>query len=219
MTNYFSANTYPSQVYPQPAQKKGPSTFGMITLGAIGGGTVGYFKNRMPVDKNGKVSDSFAKQVYENISKVNSKDNELYKQSKKILKKLDNIKDVEGLKKLLKDNKECARIMCEGMNTTIDNILSTISSGNLKATKEALKGKIQATNNIMYQLTKNSVEKSWDSEAKKFIKPDKMDSKIFDIIKKTKNSGQWKKALKYGGITAGVMGALTIGYKILTSKI
>ena len=43
-------------------------------------------------------------------------------------------------------------------------------------------------------------------------------NKLFEVIKGTKNSMQWKKALKYGGISAGVMGALTIAYKMLTSK-
>ena len=69
-----------------------------------------------------------------------------------------------------------------------------------------------------YQTFKNLTEKCWNKETKKFVKPDGVNSKIFDIINKTKSAGQWKKALKYGGVTAGVMGALTLGYKMLTAQ-
>ena len=44
-----------------------------------------------------------------------------------------------------------------------------------------------------------------------------MDSKIFEAVKSTKSSNAWKKALKYGGITAGVLGALTLVYNIMTT--
>ena len=67
--------------------------------------------------------------------------------------------------------------------------------------------------------TKNAVKLGWNSESKKFIKSSEFkDAKLFDIIKNTKSNMQWKKALKYGGITAGVMGALTVGDKMLANK-
>lgn len=45
----------------------GPSTLGMMTLGAVGGGAVGYFKNRYPIGKDGAVADSFAREVFVKI--------------------------------------------------------------------------------------------------------------------------------------------------------
>ena len=68
------------------------------------------------------------------------------------------------------------------------------------------------------QTFKNLTEKCWNVEKKCFTKPNEVSSKIFDVLNNTKTKGQWKKALKYGGITAGVMGALTIGYKMMTSN-
>ena len=68
------------------------------------------------------------------------------------------------------------------------------------------------------QTFKNLAEKCWDKENKCFTKPEGLSEKIFNVIKNTKTQGQWKKALKYGGATAGVMGALTIGYKMLTAS-
>ena len=73
-----------------PAKSNGPSTIGMMSLGALGGGLVGYFKNRYPVGKDGNVSDSFAKEVFEKNLKKNRPESsqKYFKQLQNILKKL-----------------------------------------------------------------------------------------------------------------------------------
>lgn len=57
MTNSY-ANMYPQGGYQPVRNNSGPSTLGMMTLGAVGGGAVGYFKNRYPIGKDGAVADS-----------------------------------------------------------------------------------------------------------------------------------------------------------------
>ena len=82
----------------QPVRKNsGPSVFGMMTLGALGGGTAGYFRNRYPVGKDGVVSDSFAREVFDkNLNKNTSSDVKKYfKQLKEVLKKIDKVKTPE----------------------------------------------------------------------------------------------------------------------------
>lgn len=230
MTNPYSMGAnpqayqamYPTDMnsFPQPQRSSGPSTLGMATLGFVGGGTVGYFKNRYPVNKSGQVSDTFAKSAFENhVNKNFSKDNKnIYKQTKNILAKIDKVKDVEGLKKLLKTNKDIAEACYKNLNCTLDDALNSVTSSNLADTKKSLKEHLSRTNNFNTRQFKNFTEKCWDKEAKKFVKPEGLSDEIFNIIKNTRTNIQWKKALKYGGITAGVLGGLTLGYKLLTAK-
>ena len=71
------AQQYPAYPMPQQKSKSGSGTvFGMMTLGALGGGTVGYLMNRKPINSDGKASDYFAKQVSENLIKADSKTKE-----------------------------------------------------------------------------------------------------------------------------------------------
>lgn len=229
MTNPYAMNGYPEaypQVYPQAypqnypqSKSNGPSVLGMATLGAIGGGSVGYFKNRFPVGKDGSVSDTFAKEVFEkNLKKNASKETKAYfTQLKTVLDKIDKIKSPEEFKKLLTSNKKIIEDQCKGISA--ETLLDAVNSTNLKSSKESLKKSLEAIMNFEILKTQNAIKLGWNSEKKKFIKTSEFkDGKLFDIIKGTKNNIQWKKALKYGGITAGVMGALTLGYKMLTPK-
>lgn len=221
MTNPYAMNGYPEaypQNYPQ-SKSNGPSVLGMATLGAIGGGSVGYFKNRFPVGKDGSVSDTFAKEVFEkNLKKNASKETKAYfTQLKTVLDKIDKIKSPEEFKKLLTSNKKIIEDQCKGISA--ETLLDAVNSTNLKSSKESLKKSLEAIMNFEILKTQNAIKLGWNSEKKKFIKTSEFkDGKLFDIIKGTKNNIQWKKALKYGGITAGVMGALTLGYKMLTPK-
>ena len=223
MTNPYSMGAYPqanyyNQAYEQPQRRNSGigSVAAMTTLGGVVGGTAGYCKNKYPVDKNGQASDTFARAAFErHVDKNLSGDGKkFFKQINTVLKKLDKTKDVESLKKLLKDNK----LVFDATGVSLDTYISSLNSDNFKESKNVLKSQIEQRNMTNYQTFKNLTEKCWDKETKSFVKPDGVDSKIFDIIKKTKSTGQWKKALKYGGITAGVMGALTIGYKMLISQ-
>ena len=213
------AQQYPAYPMPQQKSKSGSGTvFGMMTLGALGGGTVGYLMNRKPINSDGKASDYFAKQVSENLIKADSKTKEFHKQINEILKKIDGVKDSADLKKLFDKNKEAADDLCRGLYASKDDVVKMVSSDNIKSVKEKIKNMLKSSNEFMYQHSKNIIEKCWDKDTKEFIKPDSVSQKIFDIIKNTKSKGQWQKALKYGGITAGVMGALTIAYKMITPQ-
>lgn len=225
MTNPYAMNGYSEaypQVYPQiypQSKSNGPSVLGMASLGAIGGGSVGYLKNRFPVGKDGSVSDTFAKEVFEkNLKKNASKETKAYfTQLKTVLDKIDKIKSPEEFKKLLTSNKKIIEDQCKGISA--ETLLDAVNSTNLKSSKESLKKSLEAIMNFEILKTQNAIKLGWNSEKKKFIKTSEFkDGKLFDIIKGTKNNIQWKKALKYGGITAGVMGALTLGYKMLTPK-
>ena len=222
MTNPYAMNGYAQmypQTYPQPPVSNGPSVLCMATVGAVGGGAIGYFKNRHPVGKDGAVSDTFAKEVFENNLKKNgSADAKKYfSELQNVLKKIDKINTPEGFKKLIADNKTLIEEQCRGISA--ETFTDAVNSTNLKDSKKALKETLQAIMNFEQAKTKNAIKLAWNSETKKFVQtPEFRDNKLFEVIKGAKNKIQWKKALKYGGITAGVMGALTIGYKMLTSK-
>ena len=226
MVNSYGMNTYPQMNYNQgfnqniqPQQNRSSgfgSVIGTAVVGGAVGGNIGYLKNRHPVDKNGVASDSFAKQAFENhVSKNMSSDGkEFFKQLKTVTKGLEKVKDVEGMKKLLNDNKKVFAV--SGMS--LDTYLSSLTPDNIQESKKVLQEQIEKRNMTNYQTFKNLTEKCWNKEKKCFTKPDEVEQKIFDVIKNTKTKGQWKKALKYGGVTAGVMGALTLGYKMITSN-
>ena len=226
MVNSYGMNTYPQMNYNQgfnqniqPQQNRSSgfgSVIGTAVVGGAVGGAIGYLKNRHPVDKNGVASDSFAKQAFENhVSKNMSSDGkEFFKQLKIVTKGLEKVKDVEGMKKLLNDNKKVFAV--SGMS--LDTYLSSLTPDNIQESKKVLQEQIEKRNMTNYQTFKNLTEKCWNKEKKCFTKPDEVEQKIFDVIKNTKTKGQWKKALKYGGVTAGVMGALTLGYKMMTSN-
>lgn len=228
MVNSYNMGAFP-QNYPQqefvpqyqnfgnPNQKKGPSTFGMMTLGALTGGGAGYYINRFPV-KNGEVSDTFAKNVFDNHinNNMSSEGKKFFEQIKTIIKKIDNVKTPEEFKNLMKENKLIGEMNFNGI--PMETVLSTVSAENLKNKKNALKKNLESLIEYNISNIKDAVKACWDGQNKKFVKPEGLDSKIFDVIKQTKSNNQWKKALKYGGITAGIMGALTIGYKMMTQK-
>ena len=226
------ANPYNMQMgyqsYPQQAQYQqagnnksiAAPALAMATLGALTGGTIGYIKSKNPISQNGEVSDSFARQAFENHAAKNfsNKEKTMYKQFKELGAKLDKVKDTENLKQLLEKNKEAIKKICEETKCNYEEFVSSITSKNWKATKKALKERLNMSNNLKYQQFKNFAEKCWDEKGKCFTKPEGFSKEIFDVIKNTKTSKQWKKALKYGGITAGVLGALTIGYRMAVSQ-
>lgn len=223
MTNPYSMGANPqmdySQGYVQPQQKLSGgfgSVVGMSLVGGAVGGTVGYLKGRNNIGKNGEVSDTFAKQAFENnINKNWTKaDKKYFKNMKEFIEKLDKAKDVDGLKKILKDYKS----VFDSKLVSLETFMTSLSPKNFKETKKVLKEQMEKKIMLGQQTFKNLAEKCWDKENKCFTKPEGLSDKIFNVIKNTKTQGQWKKALKYGGATAGVMGALTLGYKMLTTS-
>lgn len=223
MTNPYSMGAYPqmdyNQGYMQPQQKRSSglgSVVGMSLVGGAVGGAVGYLRGKNNISKNGEVSDTFAKQAFENNVDKNwtKSDKKYFKNMKEFIEKLDKAKDVEGLKKVLKDYKS----VFDSKLVSLETFMTSLSPKNFKETKKVLKAQMEKKIMLGQQTFKNLAEKCWDKENKCFTKPDGLSEKIFNVIKNTKTQGQWKKALKYGGVTAGVMGALTLGYKMLTAS-
>ena len=175
----------------QPVRKNsGPSVFGMMTLGALGGGTAGYFRNRYPVGKDGVVSDSFAREVFDkNLNKNTSSDVKKYfKQLKEVLKKIDKVKTPEEFRKLINANKYIIDEQCKGISS--ETLLDAVNTTNIKTSKEALKKSLEGIMDFELLKTKNAVKLGWNSESKKFIKSSEFkDAKLFDIIKNT-NEGK-----------------------------
>ena len=193
-----------------------------ITGAAIGfaGGTaiaagVDYFKSRKPV-KNGEVKDSFVKKVFDNMIKKDyvSKGKKYIREKMELLENIDYAKTPEKFKSLMKKYKKCSSELFDGLS--LNTVCDTVTKDNIKGKISAIKNKIQSGLKVEYQNVKDTINLCWDSEKKKFVKPDNVDKKLFKIIKNTKNSTNWKKAFKTGGITAGVLGVLALGYSLFT---
>lgn len=138
MTNSY-ANMYPQGGYQPVRNNSGPSTLGMMTLGAVGGGAVGYFKNRYPIGNDGAVADSFAREVFDkNLNKNCSSDVKKYfKQLKEVLNKIDKVKTPEEYRKLINANKYIIEEQCKAISS--ETLLDAVNTTNIKTSKEALK--------------------------------------------------------------------------------
>ena len=230
MTNPYNAgqpyiNNYQNNPYMNGNFNSRPSIFanavGSAALGFTAGSGVSlvsdFVRNRKPV-KNGEVSDSFAKQVLDKIvdKGYSFKNKEFFNQKTALLNKLKKIKSPEEFSKLMKKYKTYASTLFDGMS--LDSVCKTVNKENLKGKVSAIKKRIEATLEPEIRNIKDTVKLCWDSENKKFVKPKNVEEKIFKVIKNTKNNIQWKKMLKYGGITAGVFGAVTLVYSMLMNK-
>lgn len=220
MTNPYNMNAYAPQLQNayynatglQPQKSSGLPVVGLATLGFLGGGTAGYLKNRYPVSKDGTVSDTFAKNAFENhVNKNYTKEKkQMHQQVKKFLDKANDLKTVEDFKKFLKANSELSEACAKGINTTTEEFINSMTSSNFSNTKNALKDMFNKQNSFNIEQFKSFTQSCWDKEAKKFVKTDGISDNIFKVIKNTTANSQWKSALKYGGITAGVTGLLAI---------
>lgn len=199
------------------------SPVGNCIKGAIVGFTGGtavaagidYFKNRRPV-KNGEVKDSFVRRIFDNMIKKNylSKGKDYIKEKLEIFKNIDSATTPENFKDLLNKYKKCSSSLFDGLS--LKTVCETVNSENIKGKISTIKEKIQSSLKMEYQNIKDTVKLCWDSDKKKFVKPKNIDDKLFKIIKNTKNSIDWNKACKAGGITAGILGILALGYSFFT---
>ena len=219
MTNSFNVNNYPNY-YTQPQGRQNGKSYApaAMLLAGVGGGVIGYCKSKHPISNDGKVSDSFAREVLEKHVKKNVTEQEknVYEQSRNILKKIGKTKTVSQFKELVKNNSKA--LSAEQLGMDVEKYINSVSETNLKENKDAIKKIAEGNSMAKIQTIKNQALQCWDKDKKSFKKSDNVDSKLFDIIKKNKSKKQWKKALKYGGVAAGIMGALTVGYKIITSN-
>ena len=184
--------------------------FGVGSLVTTG---VDYFKTRKPV-KNGETTETFAKKVLDRIINKDyvTKGKDFFKQKINVLKNIDCANTPEKFTKLMKKNKQFCSTLCDGIS--LDTMCKTVTQDNIKGKISALKRRVEASFDNELRNIKDTVKLCWDSENKKFIKPASVDDKLFKIIKNTKNSINWSKVLKFGGITAGVFGILSLGLNL-----
>lgn len=216
--NYYGPQYNQTYSPYQNQNNRGLPVIGLATGGALAGGAVGFFKNRFPVSKDGTVADSFAKAAFQkHVDKnLSSNGKEFFKQIDNIMSKVDKIKTPEEFKKLLKDNKLVSESNINGLS--LDTLLETVNSDNLKGKKDALKKSIEAINEYNIDNMKETIKACWDKEGKKFVKPSGIKDNLFDVIKNTKRNDQWKKAGKYAGISAAVAGGLAVLYNMFINK-
>lgn len=224
----YSQGNYNPQVYPQNYSQVYPQ--GSVVGGVIKGAAVGftggalvaagvdYFKNRKPVGNNGEVSENFANRVMDRIISKDyvAKGKTFFNQKLNVLRHIDASKTPEKFRKLMQKNKTFCTSLFDGLS--LDTVCKTVTKENIKGKISAIKQRVQASLSTEMQNIKDAINLCWDKENKKFVKPKEVDDKLFKIIKNTKNSVNWKKVCKYGGITAGVFGAATLAYSILTRQ-
>ena len=167
--NYYGPQYNQTYSPYQNQNNRGLPVIGLATGGALAGGAVGFFKNRFPVSKDGTVADSFAKAAFQkHVDKnLSSNGKEFFKQIDNIMSKVDKIKTPEEFKKLLKDNKLVSESNINGLS--LDTLLETVNSDNLKSKKDALKKSIEAINEYNIDNMKETIKACWDKEGKKFF--------------------------------------------------
>lgn len=196
---------YDGMTYQKPSAV--PFAVGGTVIGSGVGAIIGS-KKKPNIAKNGEVTDTFAKSVYEKyVDKVADAGKESYNGGKEILKKIDGINSPEELKALFDANKEAATDMCTELKQTPDEFLNNVSKDNLKANKKTIKEKIVAGNNTRYQDMKNQIQACWDKDKKKFVKNENVNEEVLKILKKSTSSVKnILKGAAIGGAIAGVTG-------------
>ena len=183
-----------------------------ITGGILGGGIgaiAGCCKKTKPY-KNGEVTDTFTKSVYEKyIETAADTGKEAYKGGLNILNNIDNVKNVEELKNLFSENSQAAEEICTEMKQTPEEFLNHITDKNLSKNKKIIKEKINAGNNTRYRNMKNKIEACWDKDKKQFVKNEHVTEDIFNTIKKTAGKINGKTVAKFAAIGAVVTGTLS----------
>lgn len=196
---------YDGMTYQKPSAA--PVAIGGAVIGSGVGAIIGS-KKKSNIAKNGEVTDTFAKSVYEKyVDKVADAGKESYNGGKEILKKIDGVKTPEELKVLFDANKEAATDICTELKQTPDEFLNNVTKDNLKANKKTIKEKITAGNNTRYQDMKNQIQACWDKDKKKFVKNENVNEEVLKILKKSTSSiKNILKGAAIGGAIAGVAG-------------
>lgn len=227
MSYSFNTEQYPQSNYYQnylTNYNQSSVTASVVKSAAIGfaGGAavsagIDFIRNRRPV-LNGEVNDNFAKQVMDKI--INKgytfKNKDFFNKKSEFFNKLKKVSSPEEFTKLMKKYKSYASTLCDGIS--LDSMCKMVNKDNLKGKVSALLKRIEASFEPEIRNIKDTVNLCWDKENKKFVKPKEVEQKLFKIIKNTKNNIQWKKMLKYGGITAGIFGAITLGFSVFGNR-
>ena len=171
--------------------------------GGVLGATAGLLKN--PYMTKNTVSDSFAKNVYENYLNLSSDSlKNSYNESKDIIKNINKIKDKDELKNLLNNNPHASKEIYVAINQTPEEFLKSIDNSNLSKNKDVIKEKLETTNNLRIQDAKNKIANCWNKNAKKFENKLDIDEKFFNAIESTKKKITTKQILIYAGIASAI---------------
>jgi hypothetical protein len=188
-------------------------------LGAGIGGYLGYRKNPY-IKKDGKVVDSFAKNVYENyIDKAGESAKNAYYQGQNILKKINSVSSVDGFQDLLISNEEATKEICTELEHTPEEFLKNVTANNISANKQTIKERINAANKNRIQNIKNQIQACWNKKSNKFEQVDSVREEVFKSINKTAQGAKFKIIAKYAAISGALVGvAAYITHKILSLK-
>lgn len=207
------------QVYGQKRSSL-PAACAGAGLGLITGTVIGI--NKKPYIKNGVPTDTFTKTVYDKYVNKLAPETERtsYGQYKEVINKIDKISSVDDLKSLMTNNPEAAKeIETTLSGKTIDEYLNGVKDKNLNSAKKAIKKKLEAANNVRYEGIKTQITDAWNSDKKKFVKPDAMDKKMFKAIKSAAAKIKavcTAKTAAIAGLIGGVIGFA--GHKIISHK-
>ncbi|MBR2430209.1 hypothetical protein IKB17_01940 [bacterium] len=215
--SYSNPVTYGPQqngvYYEDPSKKKKFTAGSAAATGVVLGGTVGAIigaRNKSFVSKEGEFTDSFVRTTYDNyMNKAGENSSKAYKESLKILKKIDSVSSPEELKNLLNANPEAAEEICNELKKSPDDFLKNVTKRNLNKNKRTIKTKINANNTTRLQDMRNQIDLCWDANKRKFIKHENVSDDVFNVIKNTKNKIKWsaigKNAL-VGAVCTGIFG-------------
>lgn len=200
------------------APQKKNNTLAAGCTGAVIGAGAGVFAGikKNPYIKNGIPTDTFTKQVVENVVKTLPEiDRKTSEQLKIISKGLSKVSSAEDLKTLLNNNPEGAKEVTKDLQ----KFLSDLNESNLKATKNAIKNNLSSKYDIMVQDCKNKILTFWNPEKKKFEAPANAQTEIYDAINSAKKGLKLKQTIKFGAIGAAVCGILAVVLqKVLSHK-
>lgn len=204
-------------IYRKPSAA--PAVVAGCAIGLIGGSIIGANKKN-PYMKNGVPTDTFTKNSYDKYMKKAPEDEKAaYEQCKEVIKKINKVKNTDELKTLLSNNSEASKEVSTALNMTTDEFLNNVTDANLSSNKATIKQKLEAANQTRFQNMKNEISRCWDSEKKKFTKPDDMSEDMFKAIKKTSAKVRSKFVAKYALIATAIGGAVGfVANKIVARK-
>ena len=195
-----------------------PAGLAGATVGALAGTAIGICQN--PFIKNGVPTDKFAQQSYvKYLKKAPAAEKNSYGQFNEVINSLDKIKTPEELKNLFNSNPDASKELTTALNKSADEFLNGVTNRNISSNKKTIKSKLEAAIDTRYQNMKNEIERAWNFEKKRFVKPNDMDKNVFNAIRRAAVGLKASFVAKYAAV-AGVIGGVLAyaGHKIYVNK-
>ena len=206
---------YPAQYYPDTyyVNKKGsPLLTGTIAGAAAGGiAALATYKNSSSLTKDGKIKDSFVKDVYNHyVNNYSPEDAKIQQQRVDILKKIEKINSKAELQKLADSNKEVFKSICEStFHKAPDVYIESLNENNIKNTVNIIKERVQNDVNNNYNLMKDNITNCLDTKTKKYVKAPNVSDDVFKSIEKcSKNTMKIVRNSAIAAVATGVAAGL-----------